>query len=290
MKKYLELIRIKHWIKNLLVFLPLFFNGSILNINKLLLGIIAFFIFSFTSSIIYIINDLFDLKNDQNHPIKKTRPLANNIITTKKAYITMIILFILICPLIICLYLIIGNILVFIIPLCYLIINIIYSYKLKNIPVIDIIIISLGFVLRVVYGGVCEDILVSKYLYLLIIFGSFYLAYGKRKGELINNNTKSREVLTKYNKDFLDWNMYVSYTVALLSYILWCVDLTNINKFGHDYMFWTIPLLVIVFQIYNLDVSNNSHADPVDILLNNKILIFIVLLYIAIMSILIYVV
>ena len=290
MKKYFDLIRIKHWLKNILLFLPLFFSGNFLNKNKLFLSIISFFIFSILSSIIYVINDIADLENDKKHPIKKNRPLANNSISIRNAFITISIMSIFLIMLIIYLFNKNNNILIILIPILYLIINILYSYKLKKIPILDIVIIVLGFILRVTYGGISTNILVSKYLYLLIIFGSFYLAFGKRRGEINNNTYDSREVLSKYNKDFLNHNMYVSYTIALVSYIFWCVDDSVILKNGHDYIFWTIPLLMIIFQIYCLDTENNSYADPVEVILNNKVLLSVIMLYIVIMTTLLYIV
>ena len=290
MKKYCDLIRIKHWLKNMLLFLPLFFSGNFFNKNKLFLSFLSFLVFCFLSSIVYIINDLKDLEYDKKHPIKKNRPLANNTISKKNSYIVISIFFLILCTLITYLYFRINNILSIIIPLCYLLINICYSFKLKNIPILDIIIIVLGFTLRVIYGGITTNILISKYLYLLVIFGSFYLAFGKRRGEINNNNYNSREVLKKYNKDFLNHNMYVSYTIALVSYILWCCDKNVILKNGHDYMFWTIPLLMIIFQTYSLDIDNNSYADPVEVVLNNKLLICLIIIYVILMVILIYIV
>lgn len=284
MKKYCDLIRVKHWTKNLLIFLPLFFSGTILNTNKLFLSIFAFLVFCCSASIIYIINDIFDLKKDRNHPIKKNRPLANNSISKKNAYLIIIILFILFNFFSIFLYNKMNNVYILIVPFIYICINLLYSAWLKNIPIIDVIVIVTGFVLRVIYGGICSNIFVSKYLYLLIIFGGFYLAFGKRRGEMIKTDSKSRAVLSKYNKNFLDKNMYVSYTISIVCYILWCVDNDNIN----EYIFWTIPILMTIFQLYSLDIENDSFADPVDVILNNKILMSVILLYVLLVIILLY--
>ena len=290
MKKYLDLIRFKHWFKNILVFLPLFFSGNLVNLSKLLYSIFAFLTFSITSSIVYIINDIIDLEKDRKHPIKKYRPLASNLISIKEAYIIIVILLLILSSLIIYLYKSINNLLIIIIPIIYLILNIFYSLILKKIPIIDVIIIVFGFVLRVLFGGISTNIEVSKYLYLLIIFGGFYLALGKRKGEINKSDQGTRDVLSKYNKDFLDKNMYVSYTISLVCYILWCVDKNVIAALGHDYMFWTIPLLMIIFQVYNLNINDNTYADPIEVILKNKALMAIILIYIIIMGTLIYVI
>lgn len=105
------------------------------------------------------------------------------------------------------LYFLSKDLLIIIVPLIYLILNILYSFGLKNKPVIDVVILVSGFLLRIIYGGLVADIEVSKWLYLMIIFGSFYLGFGKRRNEIIKNGDKSRTVLKFYTKEFLDKNV-----------------------------------------------------------------------------------
>ena len=284
MLKYLKLIRIKHWLKNTLIFLPLFFSMNLFNEKMIISAIIAFFIFSFTSSIVYIINDMKDIEKDKIHPIKCNRPLASGAISKTKAIITMIILFIVVGLLMYYLYTRINSMLIFIIPVVYLIMNILYTYILKNIPIIDVAVIVLGFVLRVMYGGISINVEVSKYLYLMIIFGSFFLGFGKRRNEIIKNGDKSRKVLSMYNKEFLDKSMYVSLALAVVSYTLWCVDPTTIERIGNDYIFWTIPLVMIILQLYSLNIEGNSYGDPIDVILSDKKLIIAGIIYILAMG------
>ena len=111
MKNFLKLIRVKHYLKNILVFLPLFFSGNVLNTKLLLLTFISFLVFSFSSSIVYIINDISDIENDRKHPIKKNRPLASGKISIKTAYIIIFILFLLVSSGITYLYLKTHNLL-----------------------------------------------------------------------------------------------------------------------------------------------------------------------------------
>lgn len=284
MLKYLKLIRIKHWLKNILVFLPLFFSLNLFNEKMIINVIISFLVFSFTSSIVYIINDINDIEKDKLHPIKKNRPLASGAISKTKAIIVTILLIAITTALIYCLYTFSNNIFVFIIPAIYLGVNILYSFGLKNIPIIDVSIIVLGFVLRVMYGGISINVEVSKYLYLMIIFGSFFLGFGKRRNEIIKNGDKSRKVLSMYNKEFLDKNMYVALALAVVSYTLWCVDPTTIERIGNDYIFWTIPLVMIILLLYSLDIEGNSHGDPIDVVLSDKKLIIAVIIYILAMG------
>lgn len=290
MKDFFKLIRVKHWPKNILIFLPVFFSSNILSTKYLKISLIAFIVFCLSASIVYIINDLNDLEKDKNHPIKKTRPLASGKIKLSTAIITIIVL--ILASLIISLYLysITNNILVILIPIIYIVVNILYSIILKDIPIIDVSVIVLGFVLRVMYGGVVTGIEVSKYLYLMIIFGAFFLGFGKRRNEILKNGTKSRKSLDYYNHSFLDKNMYVMLGLAVVSYTLWCVDKDTISRIGNDYLFWTIPLVIIILQIYSLNIEGNSHGDPIDVFFSDKKLIVMSIIYVAIMSGILYLV
>ena len=113
--------------------------------------------------------------------------------------------------------------------------------------------------------------------------GSFYLGFGKRRNEIIKQGDKSRDVLKKYNKEFLDKFMYVCLILAIVFYSLWCIDAATINRIGNNYMIWTIPLLLIIFMKYSLNVESDSFGDPVDVILNDKVLIALVSIFALIM-------
>lgn len=289
MNKYVKLIRMKHWLKNFLIYLPMFFSLNLFNKGYILRITLAFLVFCFTSSIVYILNDISDIEKDKLHPIKKFRPLASGDISKKQAYVTIIILLILIAIIMKFSYTQTNNIFVILIPLIYLALNVLYSKKLKNVPIIDVVILVSGFVLRVMYGGVAINVEVSKFLYLMIIFGSFYLGFGKRRNEIIKNGNKSRKVLSLYNKEFLDKNMYVCLGLAIVSYSLWCVDPATIQRIGNDYLFWTIPIVMVILQLYSLNIEGNSHGDPIEVVLSDKKLIVVVIIYIIVMGGLLYI-
>ncbi len=290
MKDYLKLIRVKHWLKNGLVFLPIFFSINILNKEMLVLSILAFFIFSISSSIVYVINDIEDVEKDKHHPIKKNRPLASGKVSINEAKMIRAFLIILLGILLGIIGPYTDSIWVFLIPIIYIVMNILYSKILKNIPIIDVVIIVLGFLLRVMYGGVIVNVEVSKYLYLMIIFGSFFLGFGKRRNEIIKNGDKSRESLKMYNQSFLDKNMYVAFALAIVSYTLWCTDPTTIAHIGNNYIFWTIPLLMIILQLYSLNIEGNSHGDPVEVILGDKKLLCSIGVYLIVLVLILYVI
>ena len=279
---YLKLMRVKHYIKNLLIFLPLIFSMNFYDLNKDIKTLIGFILFSLVSSIIYIINDINDIEKDKNHPKKCKRPLASGKLTKKEAYILLIIL---------ALIVIIGNVILrtswysITILVSYLILNILYSKIFKNIPIVDVICLVIGFVLRVIYGASLIDVQVSNWLYLTIISFAFYLALGKRRNEL-QAGGDTRKVLKFYNKEFLDKNMYMFLTLMLVFYSMWCVDESNIAKFNNK-LIYTVPILMIIAMKYSFNIENSAEGDPVEVLLSDKVLMILVLLFIFTMGVIV---
>lgn len=287
-KSYIKLIRVKHYLKNFLVFLPLVCSGDLLNINKLICCIIGFLLFSFTSSIVYIINDLKDIESDRKHPVKKNRPLASGAVTKKEAILISVFLGVIVIFLNV--FYLGENILTYIILLTYLLVNIAYSFGLKNKPIIDIVILVSGFFLRVLYGSVITDIVLSNWLYLTIISASFYMGLGKRRNEILKQGDTSRNVLKYYSKNFLDKNMYVYLTLCIVFYSLWCIDATTIEKMHTNLLVWTIPLVMIICMKYTLNIEGDSFGDPIDVICEDKILLLLAILYGIIMLTLVYII
>ena len=124
MSKFIKLIRMKHWLKNFLVYLPIFFSLNLFNIDYLLLTTLAFIVFCFTSSIVYILNDISDIEKDRLHPVKKFRPLASGEISKKQAYAIIAILAAIIAVIMLFFFSKTNNIFVILIPLIYIILNI----------------------------------------------------------------------------------------------------------------------------------------------------------------------
>ena len=268
MKDVLKLFRVKHYIKNLLVFVPLFFAGEIFNISLMKHAIVGFVCFCLISSAVYILNDIQDIEKDRLHPKKKNRPLASGRISIKKG-----ILFLVGCILIA--FLISGfqmKLYGTAALLLYFILNVAYSMELKNKPIIDIVILASGFVIRIIYGGLIVGIPISKWLYLVVVTGSLFMGLGKRRNELTQQGN-TREVLKYYSESFLDKNMYVCFTLVIVFYAMWTLDSANAK------MIWTVPALIIILMKYSMDIEGDSDGDPVDVLLNDRILVFLVLLY-----------
>lgn len=285
MKQYIKLMRPKHYIKNLLLFFPIVFSGSLLDVSLLLKCIYGFAAFSLITSVIYIVNDIMDAENDRQHPTKCGRPIASRKITPVQAGVFAVVLFV------------IGLLFQFFacafapapwgLLLAYVILNVIYSLGLKNVVIVDVAILVSGFLIRVLYGAVVTDIAVSSWLYLTVIALSFYLALGKRRNELVQKGD-TRKVLKFYSHAFLDKNMYLCLTLAIAFYSLWCVDPMTIAHHGHTGIIFTVPLVILICMKYSLTIEGLSDGDPVEVILKDKVLMALVAVYAVTMLCLIY--
>jgi len=278
-------MRVHHYLKNGLIFLPLVFGGHLFDIDLLLKTMLGFIVFSFLASTIYIVNDIFDVEKDRQHSTKCNRPIASGAVSIKKAWILAIGLLILSG---IITYLSFPiNIYTYALLAGYVILNFAYSMGLKNVPLVDIIILVSGYLIRVLFGSAITGIAVSSWLYLLVITISFYLGLGKRRNEIVKQNGETRKVLKYYNYNFLDKNMYMFLTLAIVFYSLWALDAVTIAKFSAG-LLWTIPVVMLIVMKYNLQLEGNSSGDPIEVLLGDKILMALVALYIAIVYFIIY--
>lgn len=271
--KYIKLMRIPHWIKNILVLLPVFFGGKILYGNKLLQAVMACIGFCFASSVVYCVNDIKDVESDRLHEKKCMRPIASGEVTIKSAWICSTCLLVL--SIIINWYVMGQEISGWLVWSAYLLINVLYSlFRLKDKAVVDVVLLVSGFFLRVLYGSVATNIFISGWLYLVVVSASFYMAFGKRKGELMKSGEKTRAVLGNYNKEFLNNNMTLCVSLCITFYALWCLEKGK-YMFRMSNLLMTVPLLMILFFRYGLDVENGSDGDPVEVVLKDKVLLIL---------------
>lgn len=279
MSRYLRLLRVRHYVKNILVLTPLVFSGRLLAGNSLLLGLLGFLGFSALSSVVYIINDIHDVEQDRAHPRKCKRPIASGEVSLPAARWCAAL----------CLAAAVGITLLaglrwwaLVCMALYLALNIGYSRGLKNLPIVDITILVSGFLLRLLYGSTITDIAVSSWLYLTVMAMSFYLSLGKRRNELIRlGNEPTRHVLRYYSRAFLDKNMYMFLALVNVFYALWCMNNEN------SAFIFTVPIVMLIGLKYSLAVEGDSDGDPVEVLLHDKVLIVLCSVYaLAMMAIL----
>lgn len=286
--KIIKLLRVNHWIKNILIFIPCFFNLNMLEPIIFFRTSVGAVGFSLMTSVIYIINDICDVKKDRAHPYKCNRPIASGAISLRMAVLIGVITFFtsVVFIFISCNYKL--KLMVWIPFLLYIIVNILYSiFGFKNKPLIDIYILSLGFFLRVFFGATLNEIAISTWLYLVVIFGAIYLGFAKRRGELRDKNTNTkREVLKYYTDEFLNQNMYMALTISIIFYSLWCSS--NPQYPG---ILWSIPMLLFIIFRYNYLVEQKSSSgDPIEVILKDKVTFLLSALYISYIFIIIYII
>jgi len=207
LKDIIYLLRPDHWVKNFLVLAPPFFGGVLFTSSGMFLKMfLAFIAFSLASSTAYIINDISDIESDRLHPKKKLRPLVSGGINV----VTASVLAIVTLALSLAASFTIGTYFL-ILTVSYLALSLSYSFYLQKIEILDVFCIAIGFVLRIEAGGIASAIEVSNWLLLTTFLLSLLLAFGKRRHELIMHNESEssfREVLSKYNANFLDTTAY----------------------------------------------------------------------------------
>ena len=189
MKAYLELCRPSQWVKNIFVLIPLIFARKFFDMDMVILSMAALGIFILASSSVYVLNDLIDYPRDRLHPDKKKRPLASGRVSSGGAAFLWVVLTILALGLAYKLSLIF-----FLVVLGYLLLTISYSFFLKKVIFLDVILIALGFVFRVLAGGVAVNVFVSGWLIVLVFLFTLFLAISKRRQELRNLETKSQPI------------------------------------------------------------------------------------------------
>jgi len=275
---YLKLIRITSWLKNIFVFVPLVFSKHLFDYDYFSKVIVAFITFSFASSLVYIFNDLMDIPRDRIHPIKKNRPLAADLITASEAKFILIIFSLI--TLLLCFF--IRNEFVAVI-LVYILINIFYSIRWKNLVIIDVFCISAGFMLRVIGGGLIISVYISNWLILTTLFLSLFLAIMKRRVEFVSYQkiNEQREVLDKYSLNFIDQMVSITASGVVISYALYTVSARAVLEFGTEKLIYTtIFVLLGIFRYMYLAFKENKGENIIDLLLKDKPMIFNLILYI----------
>ena len=281
MKNYIRLLRPKHYVKNVLVLLPLFFSGRFFERTALCAGLWGFAAFCLLSSLVYIINDLRDAPADRLHPTKCNRPIACGAVSVPVALALAAGLAALVMAAgIFARFPALGWIELTV----YLLVNLAYSFGLKNIPVLDVALLVSGFLLRVLFGASVTGIVISNWLYLTVVAVSFYLALGKRRGELRRRSDGTRRVLRYYNDEFLSRNMSICLTLAIVFYSLWAADTANADT----HLIWTVPLVLCLCLKYSLTVEGDSDGDPVEVIYQDKVLLALIALFAVVTLALLY--
>lgn len=286
-KNYLLLLRANHWIKNTFIFLPLFFAGEFLHIDKWLNLLIGFFAFSLLASAVYILNDYKDIENDKLHAQKLSRPLAAGLISKKVALVLFSIL--------LCMGLGIAwfsSFGFFVICLCYLIINFAYSFGLKQVAILDVIIVAIGFNLRLKAGGVLADLPLSSWITIMVFLLALFMAIGKRRDDILiqeNSGVTVRKSLSGYNLTFLNAWLVILIAIIIVSYMMYTLSPEVIERLDTYRLYYTsIFVLAGLMRYMQLVFIENDTSSPIKIVYQDRFIQIVLLLWIISFIVIIY--
>lgn len=277
---YIKLLRPKHWVKNLFLFIPLFFAGEFLNIEKIGRVSLGFIAFSLIASSIYILNDYQDIEDDRKHPTKCKRPLASGAVSKNVALALSIVL--IIAGFILAWF--IRDKFLFVLGI-YFFVNVGYSFGLKSIPILDIILLSAGFVLRVKGGSVITFIPLSEWIIIMIFLLALFMAIGKRRDDVllkISSGTDMRKSIKGYNLDLLNVLLALICAVIIVAYFMYTMAPETMLKFSTHRLYYTCLFVMAgIMRYLQIIFVQADSGSPTKILYKDRFLQIVLVLWVA---------
>jgi decaprenyl-phosphate phosphoribosyltransferase len=285
MLDYFKLLRPKDWAKNAFLFIPSFFAGKLFDpaqfagqFRPLLGGFIAF---SFLASSIYIINDYRDIEDDRKHPVKRNRPLASG--KVKKPVALLISIILLIAGLGISYWLDPSMKFLFIAGI-YFILNLLYSFGIKNWSIVDILVLAAGFVLRVKAGAVLGDIPTTEWLIIMTFLLALFMAIAKRRDDVVlkmSTGADMRKAVTGYSLEFLNTLLGLFCAILIVSYISYTVSGALYKEFGHRLYYTSLFVIAGVMRYLQITMVQNKAGSPTEILYKDRFIQLTLILWMA---------
>jgi len=271
----LRLMRIEQWTKNAFVFMPLFFDRHLLEWSYWKPSLIAFFAFSFAASGIYCFNDIYDVEADRQHPKKCKRPIASGAISIAQGYVITALCWLVSAGLLLTDIFALGNqTLLWVIILSYVVMNLAYSTKLKQIPILDVFIIAIGFVLRVFAGGVNAHIYISTWIVLMTFLLALFLAFAKRRDDVVEweaTGMSRRKGIDRYSTPFMNQALTIVATLTMVCYIMYTLSDNVIERVGSEYLYLTsIFVLAGIIRYLQITIVDVKSGSPTKILLKDR--------------------
>ena len=275
---YLRAVRLHQWIKNFFVFAPLVFSRNLTNLDLVLRSLVVFAAFCVTASGVYLLNDVADYERDRVHPTKRNRPIASGAISR----LTAVILGLVLLPTGVIIAFGLGTSTGVALGL-YLAVNLVYSQWLKHIVLLDAFVIAFGFLLRVSAGALGIDVGISAWLLTCTLFISLFLAFCKRRNELITlgaDASNHRGILAEYSTPLLD-NMVSSLGgMTVMSYALYTIDQRTVSAMGTDGLVLTVPFVLYgVFRYLHLVHLRQGGGSPTLVVLKDRGMQLVILLW-----------
>lgn len=279
---FIAISRPKQWIKNLFVFAALIFSKSFSNYTLVYKTVLVFLSFCVASSLVYSINDLLDADKDRKHPKKRNRPIAKGTITKKEALFLIAVLFISLV-----LILLTYRSAVSLVLIAYLANNILYSFKIKHVVILDIMSIALGFLLRVIAGAVAINVSVSPWILLCTLLLSLFLGFSKRRNELLllgDGAEKHRKILEEYSVEFIDSMLSIVTACTVMAYSLY-----TFFAYSNKFMMLTIPFVLYgIFRYQYLIHKKGEGGSPEEIVISDKPLLLSIVLWVICSACIVY--
>ena len=273
-------LRPQQGIKNFFIFAPVIFSRNFLNGPLVLKTATAFVAFCLIASAHYIFNDIRDLAEDRLHPVKSKRPLASGRLKTGPAVLA--------CVVIAVLGLAVAatvNRGVLGISAAYLVLQVLYSLRLKHVVILDVFVVAAGFVIRVVAGGLAIEVAISSWLLICTMLLALFLAMGKRRHEIVlleGDAANHRPILKKYNTTLLDQMISVVTASTLIAYCLYTISEETVAKFGTRKLIYTVPFVLYgIFRYLYLIHLKAGGGSPESLIIKDKPLLLDLFLWIA---------
>ncbi len=273
MKSIILLLRPHQWLKNLFIFLPLFFDRHALELQYIMPAIAAFFAYCFTASSIYCFNDIFDRDADRLHPKKCRRPIASGAISVRGGYALMLLMLGMglaaarLLPSAIRLEA--SGILLF-----YYVMNIAYCARLKQIALIDVFIIATGFVLRILIGGIATGICLSHWIVLMTFLLALFLAFAKRRDDVViyeGTGAKPRANVNRYNLAFMNQAISIVASITMVCYIMYTVSEDVIRRMESPLLYTTsVFVLAGIMRYLQLTIVDAKSGSPTRVLMKDR--------------------
>lgn len=275
-KNVFRLIRPHQWLKNGFVLLPLFFGRYITDVNRIGTALCVFAAFCFAASGVYCLNDIYDAEADRRHATKCRRPIASGAISRKGGYAVMWICWGL------SMAFAIGagggdvgtTAAVGAIVLAYVVMNVGYCIRLKNIGIVDVFCIAVGFVLRVIAGGVATDIWISQWIVLMTFLLALFLAFAKRRDDVVifeDTGVLARKNVGRYNLHFVNHAIGIVASITMVCYIMYTVSDDVVSRMGNNYLYMTsvfvLAGIIRYLQIAMVDINSGS---PTKVLMRDR--------------------
>ena len=293
MKKFkdmniLKILRLHQWVKNTFIFIPLFFGGCLFDMADWTSSLVAFVAFSFAASAIYSINDIVDVEADKKHPKKCKRPIAAGLVSKRQASFLAIILAIAALAL----PFLLNNWMLSVVIALYLAMNLCYCIRLKHYAIIDVCLVALGFVMRIVAGGVATDIVLSRWIVMMTFLLTLFLSFAKRRDDvLIMNETgmAPRKNTSRYNLTFINQAITITGGVMLVCYIMYTVSPEVIERFNSPNLYMTSFFVILgLLRYIQLTVVDERSGEPTRLVLSDRLIQLIIAGWIISFAIIIY--